>query len=326
VNPSVVTTIGVSAEASPNLTPEQRALLSIQVQPGSLVGENGQPLATGQVGISTVPPELVRDMLPPGVLQHTFDITVQAPGISNFSTPAPMTFPNVFNAAPGTKLNFLSFDHTTGRLVIEGTATVSEDGLSVTTDPGMGITHPGWHGLTGPGSTLVGSIGGPLPAPKECTGKVQVFLSDAVVLEGDAGEKDAVFKVTLSNPCDEEVSALVETVIPAPGQTATEGADYHARTQQLYFAAGQTTLEFRVPVVGDRIEETTESFFAEIVAAENATIARQRGKGTIVDNDGPPNPNGPEVSVLSSQVVEGSSGTVLMAFSVVLSGPSQDFV
>ena len=33
---------------------------------------------------------------------------------------------------PGTKLNFLSFDHTTGRLVIEGTATVSADGKYVT--------------------------------------------------------------------------------------------------------------------------------------------------------------------------------------------------
>jgi hypothetical protein len=57
-----------------------------------------------------------------------------------------MTFPNVMNSPPGTQLSFLSFDHTTGRLVIDGTATVSADGLSVTTDPGQGITHPGWHG------------------------------------------------------------------------------------------------------------------------------------------------------------------------------------
>src|SRR5262249_28235182 len=145
-------TIGVDARSAPNLTPEQRAALSIEVQPGSLVDEHGNPLGSGQIGISTVPPELVREMLPPGVLQHTFDITVQAPGITNFRTPAPMTFPNVFNAAPGTQLDFLSFDHTTGRLVIEGTATVSADGLSVHTDPGTGITHPGWHGLTPPGS------------------------------------------------------------------------------------------------------------------------------------------------------------------------------
>src|SRR4051794_26524717 len=91
-------------------------------------------------------------MLPPGLLQHTFDITVQAPGITAFATPAPMSFPNLFGAAPGTQLNFLSFDHTTGRLVIEGTATVSADGLTVHTDPGTGITHPGWHGLTPQGS------------------------------------------------------------------------------------------------------------------------------------------------------------------------------
>src|SRR5262249_32021087 len=73
-------------------------------------------------------------------------------GTATFSEPASMTFPNVFNAAPGSKLDFLSFDHTTGRLVIEGTATVSDDGLSVHTDPGTGITHPGWHGLTPPGT------------------------------------------------------------------------------------------------------------------------------------------------------------------------------
>ncbi len=63
-----------------------------------------------------------------------------------------MTFPNTFGAKPGEKLNFLSFDHTTGRLVIEGSATVSADGLSVSTDPSTGITHPGWHGLTPQGS------------------------------------------------------------------------------------------------------------------------------------------------------------------------------
>ena len=51
-------------------------------------------------------------MLPPGVLQHTFDITIQAPGVNTFTAPMQISFPNVFNAAPGTKLNILSFDHT----------------------------------------------------------------------------------------------------------------------------------------------------------------------------------------------------------------------
>ncbi len=176
------TLIGVDAESAPNLTPQQRAMLSIEVQPGSLLDQYGNPLTTGQIGISTVPPELVRDMLPAGLLQHTFDITVQAPGITNFSTPAPMTFPNTFGAAPGSQLNFLSFDHTTGRLVIEGTATVSADGLSVSTDPGTGITHPGWHGLAPPGSPT-----GPTCFP---SGSPTVVVPSVPVLDGD---KDVLF-------------------------------------------------------------------------------------------------------------------------------------
>jgi hypothetical protein len=147
VSPTQPTIVEIQDAASPNLTPQQRQNLMIEIQPGSLVDEQGNPIAAGQVGISTVPSEMVRDMLPPGLLEHTFDITVQAPGVAAFTSPATMTFPNVFNAAPGTKLNFLSFDHTSGRLVIEGTATVSVDGTKVVTDDGTGITKPGWHGL-----------------------------------------------------------------------------------------------------------------------------------------------------------------------------------
>lgn len=143
-----------------NLTPEQRSKLSLVVQAGTAVDDGGNVVTSPKIGISTVPPELVRDMLPPGLLQHTFDITIQAPGVATFNTPLTMTFPNVFNAEPGTQLAFLSFDHTTGQLVIEGTATVSADGLSATTDPGQGITKPGWHGVTDWGCNRGGGSNG----------------------------------------------------------------------------------------------------------------------------------------------------------------------
>jgi hypothetical protein len=151
------TMITLQSNAAYTLPPDKQPYLTIEIASNSLVGMNGQMLSNAQVGVSVVPPELVKDMLPPGLLQHTFDITVQAPGLATFSTPAKMTFPNVFNAAPGTMLDFLSFDHTTGRLVIEGTATVSADGLFVTTDPGTGVTHPGWHGMAPPGTPCSGN-------------------------------------------------------------------------------------------------------------------------------------------------------------------------
>jgi hypothetical protein len=147
------TTITVSAASAPALTAEQRTSLSLTVAPGSAVGFDGKVLDNVQVGINTVPPELVRDMLPAGVVQHTFDITIQAPGVDTFTTPLQITFPNVFNAAPGTQMNILSFDHTTGRLVISGTATVSADGKTAVSDAGSGVLAPGWHGLTPPGGS-----------------------------------------------------------------------------------------------------------------------------------------------------------------------------
>ncbi len=189
VDADETTVLGVDAESAPNLTPEQRTLLTLEIQPDSLIGADGLPLTNGQVGISTVPPELVRDMLPPGVLEHTFDITIQAPGISNFSAPAPMTFPNIFHAAPGTKLNLLSFDHTTGRLVIEGTATVSPDGRSVTTDPDTGITHPGWHGLTPPGADACSAGAPPLPSLPKPGERVTEHLPERLpFITGETGD------------------------------------------------------------------------------------------------------------------------------------------
>ena len=103
------TVITTGANAAPELTDQERASLTLTVPAGSAVGLDGQPVANVQVGVSTVPAELVKDMLPPGVLQHTFDITIQAPGVNTFTAPVKITFPNVFNAAPGTRLNVLSF-------------------------------------------------------------------------------------------------------------------------------------------------------------------------------------------------------------------------
>ncbi len=68
VSDTQVTTIGADATAAPNLTDEQRQFLKLEIQPGSLIGHDGQPVQYGQVGISTVPSELVRDMLAAGRL------------------------------------------------------------------------------------------------------------------------------------------------------------------------------------------------------------------------------------------------------------------
>ncbi|MCG2592459.1 Ig-like domain-containing protein, partial [Ramlibacter sp. XY19] len=179
----VTVTDGASA---PQLTAEERQALTLTIQPGTAIGESGEILTNVKVGISTVPPDLVRDMLPPGVLEHTFDITIQAPGVATFATPVKITLPNVFNAAPGSKLNILSFDHTTGMLVINGTGTVSEDGLTVVSDDDSGIRAPGWHGLTPPGGC--GGSGGPPPEPTPVDPSEQVITNPAQALAFITGD------------------------------------------------------------------------------------------------------------------------------------------
>ncbi len=207
------TEIGVPAKAAQDLTTEQREAIRLVVQPGSAVDASGNPVEGAQVGISTVPPELVLDMLPEGVMQHTFDLTIQSPDSAVFTTPAELTLPNVFDAAPGTKLNILSFDHTTGRLVIEGTATVSADGKTVTSDPGTGITKPGWHGLTPPGGN--GCNGGDPLGPDEKDPEVpdpeEADETEVMALYSHDGEGGIRFKREWTAP-----DPLEETP-PSPG-------------------------------------------------------------------------------------------------------------
>ena len=164
------TVVQATTSANSSLTGDQLSRMSLTVAPGSVVDGAGNPVAV-EVGIATVPPSMVMDMLPEGVLQHSFDITIQVRDVNGepiddpvFTTPAILAMPNTFGLAPGEKTFVLSFDHTTGRLVINGTATVSADGLSIVTDADSGILAPGWHGIA-PGTRGRGQILGPCDPP-----------------------------------------------------------------------------------------------------------------------------------------------------------------
>ena len=168
VSTTAPTTVTTTSTASPSLSPSQVSDLSLTIQPGSALDANGNPVTNFQVGIAAVPPQIVQDMLPVGVTQHTYDITIQAPGVAVFTAPAQITFPNVFGAAPGTQLQVLSFDHTTGRLVIDGYATVSADGKTVTSNPGQGVTAPGWHAWCRPIRRTIPAARRPAPTCRRC--------------------------------------------------------------------------------------------------------------------------------------------------------------
>jgi len=112
--------------------------LSVAPQTAQL---HGVPF-TGSLSISLVPnalaPAALPDFLEPGML-----ITIQPVGVS-FTTPAPITFPNLDQLPPGTETDLWSLDAGIGQFVVVGKGRVSADGQRIDTISG-GIRATDWH-------------------------------------------------------------------------------------------------------------------------------------------------------------------------------------
>jgi uncharacterized repeat protein (TIGR01451 family) len=141
----------------------------------------------------------------------------------------------------------------------------------------------------------------------------QLSIADVSVIEGNSGTTPAVFKVSLSAPYGGVVTVQYAT---ADG-TANAGSDYVATSGVLSFAAGETNKTITVQVIGDTLNETDETFFVNLSAPVNATLARPQAVGTIIDDD-----PAPSISIADVSVKEGNSGTTPAVFTISLSAPS----
>ena len=82
---------------------------------------------------------------------------------------------------------------------------------------------------------------------------LSLFVSDPILTEGDAGTKEAVFEVRLSQPATSAFSVNYST----RDISARAGSDYVARFGTLNFAAGETVKQVGVQVFGDTAAEIT---------------------------------------------------------------------
>jgi len=111
-----------------------------------------------------------------------------------------------------------------------------------------------------------------------------ISIADVQATEGNNGNKQFVFQVVLSNASYQQVQVKYKT---DPG-TATAGVDYVSKSlATLSFAPGTTTQTIVVLVKGDTTVEEAETFFVNLSAPVNATIAKGQGVGTILNDDGP---------------------------------------
>ena len=138
-------------------------------------------------------------------------------------------------------------------------------------------------------------------------------IDDLQVTEGNGGTTNAVFTVRLS-----AASGQVVTVDYATANgTATAPADYTAAGGQLTFPAGTTTRTVTVAVVGDLLDEPSETFLVRLSNPAGALLGDAQATGTIVDDDPTP-----VLSIGDVSVSEGETGTTVAAFTVSLSAPS----
>jgi hypothetical protein len=99
--------------------------------------------------------------------------------------------------------------------------------------------------------------------------------------EGDSGQTDAVFKVTLSASVPEPVTVHFDFA----NGTALAGSDYEGTAGTLTFGANEVEKQITVSILGDLAIEGDETFTVKLDNATNATIAQDSATGTIKDND-----------------------------------------
>ena len=108
-------------------------------------------------------------------------------------------------------------------------------------------------------------------------------IADAQVTEGQAGQTNLTFTVSLSAPAP--AGGVTFDVATADG-TASAGSDYVATTLTgRTIAAGVTATTIAVPVNGDTLAEANETFALRVTNVVGATVADGEAVGTILNDD-----------------------------------------
>lgn len=144
-----------------------------------------------------------------------------------------------------------------------------------------------------------------------------ITLGDLAVNEDDAGINHAPFTVTLSGPSLETVSLSFAT---AHG-TAANNLDYLPTNGVMIFPPGTVSQTIALPIVGDTLRESNETFTVNLSKPAGVTLDRPTATITILDDDPMPS-----VSVSELSLVEGDDGTSLANLSIDLSAPSGQYI
>ena len=138
----------------------------------------------------------------------------------------------------------------------------------------------------------------------------QIVISDATVIEGNAGTTTVQLDVSLSVPS----SNLVTVDFSTANGSANSATDFTSTAGTLSFAPRETKKTITIEVHGDEVVETDEFLQVSLSNAANATLGDPQGRVTIANDDSA------TLTIDDAHVAEGNSGTTSLTFTVTLSG------
>jgi uncharacterized delta-60 repeat protein len=136
-----------------------------------------------------------------------------------------------------------------------------------------------------------------------------ITINDVTVGEGGpSSTTSANFTVTLSSSSGLDTFVDYKTT----AGTATAGVDYVTVADRLMIPAGAVGGTVSITINGDALVEGNETFFVDLSAPVNATIADSRGRATITNAR-------PTLAINDISVMEGNSGSTLATFTITRS-------
>ncbi len=142
---------------------------------------------------------------------------------------------------------------------------------------------------------------------------VEVSIGDATLFEGHDGTRNAVFAITAFGSVNRNIAVTYTTL----NGSASGAVDYLPRTGTVLLTPLVPTGSVTVPIVGDRLNEGTETFQVVITRSEGSRIGKGVGVGTILDDDPLPS-----FYVNDVQVTTTAAGTFAAVFTVGLDAVS----
>jgi hypothetical protein len=256
-NLNVGHTIGGTAVPATKVGPFDVVFVQFTVgTPGPTINAGDASIAEGDTGST--------DLL----LPVTLSAAAAGPVTVNFAT------------ADGTATAGSDYTATTGTLTFAPGSTSQNVTVSITGDTTIEADETFFVNLSGAVGGSIGDAQGQGTITNDDVAAISV--GDASVVEGNSGTVDLIAPVTLSQPSPSQVTVAFATA----DNTATAGSDYTATSGVLTFAPGTTALGVTVSVIGDTTAEPDETFFVNLSAATNATIADAQGLETITNDDG----------------------------------------